>query len=73
MTAVADPCELCCWWKDRNPSTVVMCSGAENLCKFKYEFFAEWQEMLLDCDTLEKYAQLMDIIFSVNTLRGHLN
>ena len=75
MTAVADPCQLCCWRKDRNPSTVVMCSGAEKLCKFKYEFFAEWPEyllseinkteMLLDCDTLEKYAQLMDIIFSV--------
>ena len=68
MTAVADPCELCCWQKDRNPSTVVMCTGAEKLCKFKYEFFAEWPEyllllseinkteMLLDCDTLEKYA-----------------
>ena len=52
-----------------------MCSGAEKLCKFKYEFFVEWPEylvskinkteMLLDCDTLEKYAQLMDIIFSV--------
>ena len=66
MTAVADPCELCCWWKDSNPSTVIMCSGAEKLCKFKYKFFAEWleyllseinkTEMLLDCDTLEKYA-----------------
>ena len=75
MTAVADPCELCCWWKDRYPSTVIMCSGAEKLCKFKYEFFAKWPEyllskinkteMLLGCDTLEKYAQLMDIIFSV--------
>ena len=75
MTAVADPCELCCWWKDRNPSTVIMCSGAEKLCKFKYDFFAEWPEyllseiekteMLLDCNTLEKNAQLMDIILSV--------
>ena len=54
---------------------MIMCSGAEKLCKFKYEFFAEWPEyllheinkteMLLDCDTLEKYAQFMDIIFNV--------
>ena len=54
---------------------MVVCSGAEELCKFKYEFFAEWPEyllseinktqVLLDCDTLEKYAQLMDILFSV--------
>ena len=52
-----------------------MCSGAEKLCKFKYELFAEWPEyflseinkteMLLDCNTLEKYAQLINIIFSV--------
>ena len=47
MTAVADPCELCCWQKDRNPSTVVMCSGAEKLCKFKYEFLTKWPEYLL--------------------------
>ena len=56
-----------------------MCSGAEKLCKFKYEFFAEWPEyllskinkteMLLDYDTLEKYAQLMDIIFSVKYIK----
>ena len=75
MTAVADPCELCYWQKGRNLSTVVMCLDAEKLCKFKYKFFAEWPEyllskinkteMLLDCNTLEKYAQLMDIIFSV--------
>ena len=75
MTAVANPCELCCWWEDRNPFTVIMCSGAEKLCKFKYVFFAELPEyllskinkteMLLNCNTLEKYAQLMDIIFSV--------
>ena len=75
MTAVADPCELCCWLKDRKTSTVIMCSGGENLCKFKYKFFAEWPEyllseinkteMLLDCDTLEKYALLMNITFSV--------
>ena len=75
MTAVADPSELYCWWKDRNPSTVIMCSCAEKLCKFKHKFFVEWPEyllnkinkteMLLDCDTLERYSQLMDIIFSV--------
>ena len=75
VTAVTDPCDLCWWWKDSNSSTVVMCSGSEELCKFKNEFFAEWPEylsnkinkteMLLDCNTLEKYAQLMDIIFSV--------
>ena len=75
MITVADPCNLCCWRKERNPSNVVVCSDAEELCKFKYEFFAEWPEyllseinktkMLLDCDTLEKYAQLMDILFSV--------
>ena len=75
IITVSDPCNLCCWKKDRNPSIVVVCSGAEELCKFKYEFFAEWPEyllseinktqMLLDCDTLEKYAQLMDIFFSV--------
>ena len=41
MTAVTDPCKLCCWQKDRNPSTVFMCSGAEKLRKFKFEFFAE--------------------------------
>ena len=63
MTAVADHCELCCWQKDRNPSTVIMCSDAGKLFKFKYQFFAEWPEyllseinkteMLLDCNTLE--------------------
>ena len=41
MITVSDPCNLCCWTKDRNPSIVVVCSGAEELCKFKYEFFAE--------------------------------
>ena len=75
MITVSDPCNLCCWRKDRNPSIVVVCSGAEEQCKFKYEFFAEWPEyllseinktqMLLDCDTLEKYAQLTNILFSV--------
>ena len=75
MITVSEPCNLCCWRKDRNPSIVVVCSGTEELCKFKYEFFAKWPEyllseinktqMLLDCDTLEKYAQLMDILFSV--------
>ena len=54
---------------------MVVCSGVEEICKFKYEFFAEWPEyvlseinktqMLLNCDTLEKYAQLMDILFSI--------
>ena len=75
MITVSDPCNLCCWRKDRNPSIVVVCSGAEELCKFKYKVFAKWPEyllskinktqMLLDCDILEKYAQLMDILFSV--------
>ena len=75
MITVSDPCNLCCWREDRNPSIVVVCSGAEELCKYKYEFFAKWPEyllseinktqMLLDCDTLEKYAQLMNILFSV--------
>ena len=72
---MADPCDLCMWRKQQNPSHIVVCSGAEELCTFKYKFFAEWpkyllselnkMEMLLDCDTLEKYAELMDIIFSV--------
>ena len=45
---------------------MIISSGADKLCKFKYEFFAEWPEyllseinkteMLLDCNTLEKYA-----------------
>ena len=75
LIAVAEPSELCVWKKESNPSHVVMCSGVKELCTFKYEFFAEWPkylwsklnktEMLLDCNTLEKYAQLMDIIFSV--------
>ena len=75
LIAVADPCGLCVWRKENNPSHVVVCSGVEELCTFNYEFFAEWPkylwgklnktEMLLDCNTLEKYAQLMDIIFSV--------
>ena len=75
LIAVADPCDLCMWRKEQNPSQVLVCSGAEELCTFKYEFFAEWPkylwselnktEMLLDCDTLEKYAKFMDIIFSV--------
>ena len=75
LIAVADPCDLCMWGKGQNPSHVVVCSGAEELCTFRYEFFAEWPkyfwselnktEMLLDCDTLEKYAKLMDISFSV--------
>ena len=75
LIAVADPCDLCVWRKENNPSHVVVCSGVKEQCTFKYEFFAAWPkylwsklnktEMLLDCDTLEKYAQLMDIIFSV--------
>ena len=75
LIAVADPCDLCMWRKEQNPCHVLVCSGTEELCTFKYEFFAEWPkyfwselnktEMLLDCDTLEKYAKLMDIIFSV--------
>ena len=75
LIAVADPCDLCMWRKQQNPSHIVVCSGAEELCTFKYEFFVEWpnyllselnkMEMLLDCDTLEKYVELMDIIFSV--------
>ena len=75
LIAVADPCDLCVWRKENNPCHVMVCPGVEKLCTFKYEFFAEWPkyllsklnktEMLLDCDTLEKYVQLMDIIFSV--------
>ena len=69
LIAVADPCDMCMWRKEQNPSHVVVCSGAEELCTFKCEFFAEWPkylwselnktEMLLDCDTLEKYAKLI--------------
>ena len=72
---MADPYDQCMWRKQQNPSHAVVRSGAKELCTFKYEFFAEWpkyllselnkMEMLLDCDTLEKYAELMDIIFSV--------
>ena len=75
LIAVADPCDLCMRRKQQIPSHIVVCSGAEELCTLKYEFFAEWpkyllselnkMEMLLDCDTLEKCAELMDIIFSV--------
>ena len=46
LIAVADPCDLCMWRKEQNPSHVVVCSGAEELCTFKYEFFAEWPKYL---------------------------
>ena len=58
LTAVADPCDLCMWRKQQNPSHIVVCSGAEELCTFKYEFFAEWSKYLLS--ELNKMEMLLD-------------
>ena len=74
-TLTADPCAICQWWKAMNKTCMVTCSGVKDLCTLKYEFFKEWPDemishtdtayMLFTCDTIDKYAHLLKIIFNI--------
>ena len=75
ITLAADPCDICQWWKKMNKKCMTTCTGVKDLCKLKYDFFKEWPKemmihsdasyMLFNCDTLDKYAALLNIIFNV--------
>ena len=58
-----------------NKKCVTTCTGVKDLCTLKYKFFKEWPEemmthaetsyILFNCDTIDKYADLQNMIFSV--------
>ena len=53
----------------------IFCTGIEELCRLKNEFFCEWPEemmshgeaafLLADCNMMDKYADLLNMIFNV--------
>ena len=61
LIAVADTCDLCVCVEKREQSFA--CGSVFRCGRTVYIY--NKTEMLLDCDALEKYAQLIDIIFSV--------
>ena len=71
----ADPCAMCQWWKQMNKKCMTTCTGVKDLCTLKYKFFKELPEkmmthaetsyILFNCDTFNKYADFLSMIFNV--------
>ena len=75
LTGMKDACQFCSNMKRSTPDRIIECSGLQEVCIFKHEFFKEWPacmfrekgytESILKCSTKEKYQKLLDKIFSV--------
>ena len=75
LTGIKDPCDFCRNLKRSSPDKIIDCSGLQDVCTFRYDFFKEWpvgmvrdkcyNERVLGCSTTEKYKQLLNHIFSL--------
>ena len=76
ITLTIGPCNNCLWEnKTLSKKMKISCTGIEELCRLKNEFFHERpQEMmtnaeaaflLADCNIMNKYADLLNVIFNV--------
>ena len=75
ITLATDPCDTCQWSKTCSKKTKISCTGVTELCRLKSYFFKEWPEemmthaetafLLADCNTMKKYADILNMIFSV--------
>ena len=76
VALTTDPCKSHVWEKKIClKKTKIYHTGIEELCRLKNEFFHEWPEemmshgeaafLLADCNTMDKYADLLNMIFNV--------
>ena len=76
MALTTDPSNNCIWEKKICPKkTKISCTGIEELCRLKHDFFHEWPEemmshgkatfLLADYNMMDKYADLLNMIFNV--------
>lgn len=75
LTDLKDPCEFCKNLKRSAPDRIVECTGLQDVCVFKYEFYREWpvgmfreksyNDTILNCTTRNKYMKLLNKIFSL--------
>ena len=82
-TGIKDPCQFCQTKKRSAPDRIVECSGVEELCTFKHEFFKAWpvgmvrdksyNEIVLSCYTVAKYKDILDQVFSLKYVERAMN
>ena len=76
MVLTTDPCNSCIWEKKICPKKMkISCTGVEELYRLNHDFFHEWPEevtshceatfLLADCNMMDKYADLLNMIFNV--------
>ena len=78
LTGIQSPCEFCQTTKRCTPDRVLHCSGVQELCVFKYEFFRQWpagmvrerpyNNQVLNCSTVARYQEILNQIFSLKYL-----
>ena len=78
LSLATDACFHCVWLKHKVPGKIINCTGIPKLCSLKYELFNAWppkfykeaylMTRILMCDTLKRYADLLDEIFNVKFL-----
>ena len=75
LTLASDACFHCVWLKHKVPGKNINRTGIPKLCSLKYELFNAWppkfyektylMTKILLCDTMKRYAELLDEIFNV--------
>ena len=76
VALTTDPCNSCIWEKKICPKKMkISCTGIEELCRLEHDFIHEWPEemtshgkatfLLADCNTMDKCAKLLNMIFNV--------
>ena len=75
LSLATDACFHCVWLKQKVPGKIINCTGIPKLCLLKYELFNAWppkfyketylMTKILLCDTMKRYAELLDEIFNV--------
>ena len=75
LSLAIDACFHCVWLKHKVPGKIINCTGILKLCSLKYELFNAWppkfyketylMTKILLCDTMKRYAELLDEIFNV--------
>ena len=82
LSLATDACFHCVWLKHKVPGKIINCTGIHKLCSLKYELFNAWptkfykeaflMTRILLCDTLKRYAELLDEIFNVTFIEREL-
>ena len=75
LSLATDACFHCVWLKHKVPRKIINCAGIPKLCSLKYELFNAWppkfyketylMTKILLCDTMKRYAEILDEIFNV--------